>query len=93
LTNDGVMDKPRPAARSGWVKTHETSNPSASWWSKRACNCWAAKAGVPAKPTLRRSETGGLLKAVYWLTLRLDEFLLDSGLLEPREIIYKNAPI
>ena len=64
---------PRPAGRSGWVRTRGTSWPAA----RIASRARAAKGGVPAKTTRKdaRPESGGL--ALAFLQLRADAVLLQ----------------
>src|SRR5436190_14004347 len=70
----GVSFRPRPAGRSGWVRTRTMSCP-APWSAARAR---AAKAGVPAKTTRKASAVSGGL-ALAFLELRANAVLFQLG--------------
>src|SRR5512140_802128 len=73
--------RPRPAGRSGWVRTRGISWPAAI----SASRARAAKGGVPAKTT-RKPASGGLALALLQLGP-------DAVLLELREVLDEDAPL
>src|SRR5262249_24675991 len=84
--------RPRPAGRSGWVRTSAISWPA----SRRAESDLAANSGVPAKTSLmiqrgRRSAgrgVGGF--RLPRLALLLSQPGVDAVLLEPGEVLDEN---
>src|SRR5581483_3081444 len=73
LTALGSSCKPRPAGRSGWVRTRRISWPP----SASACSACAAKGGVPAKARRRDASLGGLAQLLR--QPRADALLLELG--------------
>src|SRR5690606_2359014 len=91
FTGLAVSTRPRPAGRSGWVRT-----PTTSWAAASACSAGTAKAGVPAKATRNFIGIGRLQARLGWcraaraataVTPLLLELAADALALELRQVV------
>src|SRR5690606_32336056 len=88
---DGTSRWPRPAGRSGWVRT-----PTTGWReARRLASARSAKTGVPANTTRRDAPAGrGAPPASSGDgTLLLAELCPDARLLEPREVLDEHLAV
>src|SRR5690606_34074776 len=88
---DGTRRWPRPAGRSGWVRT-----PTTGWReARRLASARSAKTGVPAKTTRRGAPAGRAAPPAPSGdgTLLLAELCPDARLLEPRQVLDKHLAV